>query len=240
MVRLVHGNRRGEKRHEQYGFLGCRFLSGPWRAIIEGVVAEAHHLATVFVFTYAPWLLFVWLAFETIWDLRRRDIPMWFSLAMIIPGLILIALDSLILAGLIILSLLATEIRHRYALPGIIGMYGPIILIPFIKPDFIPFAFSWGVLMTIWLLGVIGGADALAGLSLMLFFPSWEMLTLVVLGILVWSVLYLIVRYGKFAGLRLWTVAMARAPGTKVAGIGAYALAAFALGVLHVLGVALV
>ena len=87
--------------------------------------------------------------------------------------------------------------------------------------------------MVIWLIGVIGGADALAGLSLLLFFPSWIMLACIVAGILIWSVLSLVFRYGRSAGLRLWTVASTRAAGTRAAGIGAYALAALIFSVLE-------
>ena len=75
-------------------------------------------------------------------------------------------------------------------------------------------------------------SDALAGLSLMLFFPSWEMLASIVAGILIWSVALLILRYGRSAGLRLWTVASTRAAGTQAAGIGAYALAALIFGAM--------
>ena len=69
-------------------------------------------------------------------------------------------------------------------------------------------------------------ASALAGLSLLLFFPSWTMLTCIAVGILAWFALLLVLRYGREAGLRLWTVFSAHAPGTRVAGLGAYALAA--------------
>jgi len=43
----------------------------------------------------------------------------------------------------------------------------------------------------------------------------------------------LIFRYGRSAGLRLWTVASTRAAGTRAAGIGAYALAALIFSVLE-------
>jgi len=58
------------------------------------------------------------------------------------------------------------------------------------------------------------------------------MLACIALGILAWFGLLLVVRYGKTAGLRLWTLLAARAGGARVAGIGAYALAALIYGIL--------
>ncbi len=54
-------------------------------------MTEVNHLAMAFVSPYIPWLLFGWLAFETIWDMSDKNIPVWFSLAMLIPGGIMLA-----------------------------------------------------------------------------------------------------------------------------------------------------
>jgi len=183
-----------------------------------------------------PWLLFAWLVIETVWDLRSHDVPVWFSLVMLIPGLALVGLFSPWGAVVIVLSLLATEVVKRSPLSGVIGASLLAITLPLVRliaPAYLPLFVGWGGLMVIWLIGVIGGADALAGLSLLLFFPSWIMLACIVAGILIWSVALLIFRYGRSAGLRLWTVASTRAAGTRAAGIGAYALAALIFGVLE-------
>ncbi len=175
---------------------------------------------------YLPWLLFAWLTFETIWDLRDRRIPLWFSLFMLIPGIILLGLDSWRTAILIILSLVFTEVRNSNPSLGLAGMVGSAVLIPVVSPALWPLAAGWWGLMLLWSLGVLGGADALAGLSLLLFFPSWKMLDALAAGILTWGLLMLLLRYGRKAGLRLWVVASTRARGAKAAGLGAYALAA--------------
>ena len=183
---------------------------------------------------YPLWLLFGWLVFETVWDLRNNDIPIWFSLAMLIPGIALFAIASPFVAILAAVSLLSTEISRRYWLVGMAGMYIPLLAITLISPGCLPLALGWAVLMALWLANDIGGADALAGLSLLLFFPTWIMLACIVAGILIWSIVLLILRYGRSAGLRLWTVTSTRAAGTKVAGIGAYALAALIFGVYRI------
>jgi len=186
--------------------------------------------------TYLPWLLLAWLTFETLWDLRDRRIPLWFSLVILIPGIIWLGLDSWRTAILIILSLAFTEVRNSNPGLGLTGMFGSAVLIPVVSPAHWPLAAGWWGLMLLWSLGILGGADALAGLSLLLFFPSWKMLVALVAGILTWSLLMLLLRYGRKAGLRLWVVASTRARGTKAAGLGAYALAALFYGLARIRG----
>ncbi len=189
--------------------------------------------------TLLPWLLFAWLTLEAIWDLRNQNVPVWFSLVMLLPGIILLAFDSFLVAIMVVISLASTEVVQRIRPLGIAGLYLPLVVIPIITPTTnatlgsLPLVIGWALFVTLWLLGIVGGADALAGLSLLLFFPSWTMFACIVAGILIWSVALLILRYGRSAGLRLWTVASTRAAGTQAAGIGAYALAALIFGVLE-------
>ncbi len=182
--------------------------------------------------TVLPWLLLAWLTLEAIWDLRNQNVPVWFSLVMLIPALTLTFLVSPWAAVLVAVSLVSTEVRHQLPMAGTLGMYLTVGMIAVVAPEYLPLVIGWGALMIAWQLGGIGGADALAGLSLLLFFPSWEMLSSIVAGILIWSVALLILRYGRSAGLRLWTVASTRAAGTQAAGIRAYALAALIFGAM--------
>jgi len=175
---------------------------------------------------FLPWLLFVWLGIETAWDLHSHDIPFWFSLVMLAPGIILLAIAAPLVAMLAFVSLLATEISRRYWLPGMTAMYVPLLAMTILDVRYIPLALGWAILMALWLAKVIGGADALAGMSLLLFYPSWLMLACIVAGILAWFGLLFLLRYGRQAGLRLWTLLCTHAESTRVAGIGAYALAA--------------
>ncbi len=172
-----------------------------------------------------PWLLLAWLTLEAIWDLRNHDIPIWFSLVMLLPGIILLAFDSFLAAIMVVMSLASTEVVQRIRPLGIAGLYLPLVVIPIIAPGSLPLVIGWALFVTLWLLGIVGGADALAGLSLLLFFPSWTMFVCIAAGILIWSVALLLLRYGRDAGLRLLTVVSARAKGTVAAGIPAFALA---------------
>jgi Flp pilus assembly protein protease CpaA len=177
--------------------------------------------------------LFAWLVFETVWDLRDRNIPIWFSLTMLIPGFIVLAVGvSLWPAILIAISVACTEAYRRAKLIALIGIVVPIGLILALFPALQPLAIFWMVIVALWLAGVIGGADALALLSLSLFFPSnWIMPIAILCGILCWNSALLLLKYRQDAGLRVWTVLRARASGDSVVGIGAYALAVLFYGV---------
>ena len=59
-------------------------------------------------------ILFVWLLAETIWDLKDRDIPRWFSIIPLTAGLIHLAwAGNWQAAVLMVFSILGTHISHQ-------------------------------------------------------------------------------------------------------------------------------
>ena len=177
--------------------------------------------------------LFAWLVFETIWDLRDRNIPIWFSLVMLVSGVVLLAVGvSVWPVILMVVSIACTEAYRRAKLIALIGIFAPPGLMIALFPTLQPLAICWFVMVSLWLTGVIGGADALAGLSLALFFPStWIMPIAILCGIFCWNTAFLLLKYRRDAGLRIWTVLSAKSKGENIAGIGAYALAVLFYGV---------
>ena len=174
--------------------------------------------------------LFAWLTFETFWDLRDHRIPVWFSLVMLLPGLVWLTISiSPWPAVLVAVSLAFTELVRR-TLAGIVGIFAPLLLTAILFHPLMPLAVGWAFLVFLWSFGILGGADALAGLALLSFFPSWAMVAAILAGTLAWSLALLWVRYRKDAGLRLWAVLSSRATGERQAGLGAYALAALFYG----------
>jgi len=178
--------------------------------------------------------MFLCLTFGTIWDLRSKDhkIPLWFSLVMLLAGLAWLGYfvspwESLLMA----VSIASTKIYPYSLVIGLLGLFAPPPVVIFISPELTPLVIGWGILVILWMLHVIGGADALAALSLLLFFPTWPMAAAILAGILCWSLVLLWVRYRKDTGLRLWTVLTSGAAGTQQAGLGAYALAVLFYGV---------
>jgi hypothetical protein len=180
--------------------------------------------------------LFFWLAFEAAWDLKNRQIPIWFSLVTVVPGLIWLGFTvSPWAAVLMAVSMGMTELPRRSALLGSLGVFVPLTLVIAFFPLLYPLAAGWGILVILWLAGVLGGADALAGTALLLFCPTWKMGAAILAGMFFWSLALLLWKYRRDVGLRLWTVWKAHASGGKQAGIGGYALAVFFYGVYRLI-----
>ena len=180
--------------------------------------------------------LFLWLTFGTIWDLRAKDhkLPLWFSLVLLLPGLAWLGYYISPWAALLMaISIASTEIYPQSLVLGFLGLFAPPPVIIFISPELMPLVIGWGILVTLWMLRILGGVDALAALSLLLFFPTWPMAAAILAGILCWSIALLWVRYRKDTGLRLWTVLTSGAAGTQQAGLGAYALAVLFYGAVR-------
>ena len=134
--------------------------------------------------------LFLWLTFETIWDLRAKDhkIPVWFSLVMLLPGLAWLGYFVSPWAALLMaVSIASTEIYPHSLVLGFLGLFATPPVIIFISPALMPLVIGWGLLVTLWMLRILGGADALAALSLLLFFSTWPMAAAILAGILCWS-----------------------------------------------------
>lgn len=180
--------------------------------------------------------LFFWFVFEAFWDLDNRKIPIWFSLATVIPGLAWLGFTvSSWAAVLMAISIGATELTRRSFLLGFLGIFVPLTLIIDFFPSLYSLAAGWGILVVLWLVRVLGGADSLAGTALLLFYPTWKMGAAILAGMFFWSLALLFWKYRQDVGLRIWTIWKARAKGDQQAGIGAYTLAVFFYGVYRLI-----
>ena len=167
-------------------------------------------------------LLFVWLIAETIWDIKSQEIPRWFSIIPLSLGLIAFAFDrSGWVALLMTVSILVTNITQPWqrrlllVVPAIlVGIWG-----------YMPLAAGWLLLYLAWEAGVLGGADALAGLYLLVWFPVLPMLAMLIVGLLFWNLGILILRHGRETGPRLWTTITNRTDATRAPGMGAFLIA---------------
>ncbi len=167
-------------------------------------------------------LLFSWLFIETMWDFRDREIPRWFSWIPLLLGLVyLVLLGDWVIAILLGTSLMATHILTRWRIIAVVGVAFGLIYFPEVYPLLI----GWLILYGLWELGWLGAADSLAGLYLLIWFPEWEMLFSIGLGILIWHVGLALDYFGRQAGLKIWTTVQTQAKGTSVPGLGAYLIA---------------
>ena len=85
--------------------------------------------------------LFLWLAFETIWDLRVKDhkIPVWFSLVLLLPGLAWPGYFVSPWAALLMaVSIASTKIYPYSLVLGSLGLFSPPPLVIFISPELTP------------------------------------------------------------------------------------------------------
>ena len=169
-------------------------------------------------------LLLIWMTFEAGWNLFRRRLPLWFSLIPLGVGLVyLVISDQVWLAAIIALAVMATEIEARPL--RLVGALISAMLIFLLSPGHLPLAVGWGLFSALWEIRVLYGADALAGLVLLIFFPSWLMLACIGIGLGLWGLIVLAMRYRRDVGLRLWTVLANRAGGTAYPAIGGFVLA---------------
>jgi hypothetical protein len=169
-------------------------------------------------------LLLIWMTFEAGWNLFQRRLPLWFSLIPLGAGLVYLAVsDQAWLAVIIALAVMATEIEARSL--RLVGAILSAVLMILLNPEYLPLAVGWALLVGLWELRILYGADALAGLILLIFFPSWLMLACIGIGLGLWAVIVLAMRYKRDFGLRLWTVLANRANGTDYPGIGGFVLA---------------
>ena len=169
-------------------------------------------------------LILIWMTFEAGWNLFRRRLPLWFSLIPLGAGLVyLAATGQAWLAAIIALAVMATEVEARPL--RLIGFLLAVILIILSSPGHLPLAVGWVLLSALWEVRVLYGADALAGLVLLIFFPYWLMLACIGIGLGLWSLIVLAMRYRRDFGLHLWTVLANRAEGTAYPAIGGFVLA---------------
>ncbi|MBC8504328.1 MAG: hypothetical protein H8D34_05695 [Chloroflexi bacterium] len=169
-------------------------------------------------------LLLIWMTFEAGWNLFQRRLPLWFSLIPLGAGLVYLVVNNQAwLAAIIALAVMATEIEARPS--RLVAVLLSVMLIILTSPDHLPLAVGWTLLFALWEFRVLYGADALAGLVLLIFFPYWLMLACIGIGLGSWAVIVLAMRYKRDFSLRLWTVLSNRAEGTAYPGIGGFVLA---------------
>jgi len=169
-------------------------------------------------------LLLIWMTFEAGWNLFQRRLPVWFSLIPLSAGLVyLVIIDQVWLSAVIALAVMATEVEARPL--RLVGALLSAMLIFLLSLIHLPLAVGWVLLSALWEVRVLYGADALAGLVLLIFFPSWLMLACIGIGLGLWSLIVLAMRYRRDFGLHLWTVLANRAGGTAYPAIGGFVLA---------------
>jgi hypothetical protein len=137
--------------------------------------------------------LVLWLALETLWDLRKSIIlPLWLVLPPVVAG----AAYQLFFGKWYIAAAMAAALLLHLSDRLWIRAAGTVLLIAASAA-----AGNWalaaglGLYWLLWEASIVGGADALAAYAALMFAPNWEMFGALLAGIFLWGVGTMIVVY---------------------------------------------
>ena len=150
--------------------------------------------------------LLIWQTVSAAWDWRDRSVPVWFSLIPLVSGILFFGIMvSPLGAVLLLVSILGTNLSSRTGL--ILTILPAAYLLVSSFPGHLTALYAgWLLFWVLWLGGVLGGSDALAGTILLVWFPTPEMLIAILAGLLIWSLGMLVKQFGFFAPVRIWLV----------------------------------
>jgi Flp pilus assembly protein protease CpaA len=138
--------------------------------------------------------LTLWLLWEAWWDYHDQNLPLWFSLVPLAAGLIYRAAlgdwPAALFAALLVASTELPSALWRVPALGILAALAATNL----PPVWLPLIAGCVLAELLFELGAMGGADALAIIYTMLWFPLWTALGALLAGMLVLSLVQLLVR----------------------------------------------
>jgi hypothetical protein len=141
-------------------------------------------------------LLMVWIAIETAWDFKNQNIPIGFSLIPLLGGVAVLAVNGEWLTAIVItVFVFVTNFSAKIAIPTILG--GSIIVFSNIPAQYFPLFVGFLLMYTFFQAGIMGGADSLAAIYMLLWFPSWGMLGTLLWGMLIIASVILYKKYKK-------------------------------------------
>lgn len=168
--------------------------------------------------------LMAWLIWETLWDFRDQNLPIWFSLVPLASGLLYRAILGDWPAALFVALVVAsTELPNPVWRVPVLGALGalafanlPAVWLPLIA----------GVILACLLFEVraMGGADALAVIYVLTWFPSWQALAAMLAGTFIVATALLVVRHGWRAPIQFFSALRGKAEPTEAPGIAGFAL----------------
>lgn len=174
----------------------------------------------------APMLL-VWLLAETVWDFKDQNIPLFFSIIPLSTGLAVLALSGEWLTALLIgLLVLATNLNPTPRMVAVAA--GVIVAAANIPPAFFPLLAGFVIVFFLFHLNVMGGADALAAIYLLVWFPSSLLLGSLFAGMLLAAVGILVLRFRRRVWGQITNTVSGRASGTRMPSLVGFFLGALA------------
>ena len=137
--------------------------------------------------------LLVWLALETLWDLKKSVIlPLWLVLPPVLAGL---AYQAAFGKWYVAAAIGAAMLLHLSdKLPVRVAGTAIMLAASALAGNW---ALAAGLVLfwVLWEVNIAGGADALAAYAALMIVPSWEMFGFLLLGIFLWAVVTMVVVY---------------------------------------------
>lgn len=137
--------------------------------------------------------LLVWLALETLWDLKKSVIlPLWLVLPPVLAGL---AYQAAFGKWYVAAAIGAAMVMHLSDKLPVRGAGTAIMLAASALAGNWALAAGLVLFWVLWEVNIAGGADALAAYAVLMIVPSWEMFGFLLLGIFLWAVVTMVVVY---------------------------------------------
>ncbi len=141
-------------------------------------------------------ILVIWMAVEAVWDLRDQNIPLFFSLVPLILGAAYLAFEGqYMMAAGVVLLVAATNLPPTARLLSIVVLAA--ILLANIPQSFYPLLVGFLIVFAFFHLNIMGGADALAAVYALVWFPYWVMLAFLMGGMLISAIIIITLKYRR-------------------------------------------
>jgi hypothetical protein len=139
------------------------------------------------------WILLVWFAIETYWDLRRSTLlPIWLVLPPVVLGIIAQAIyGNWMIAAAMTLAVL----MHNSPLMLIRAAGSALLLGACLLSGNTVLAIGFVLYWILWEAHIMGGADALAAYSALMVAPNQDMFWALLAGIFLWALVAIVIVY---------------------------------------------
>ena len=141
-------------------------------------------------------ILIVWMAAESIWDLRDQNIPLFFSLVPLLGGVAYLCFTGQYGVGIAVALLVAaTNLPASARLISVLIIAG--ISFANIQPAYYPLLVGFLIVFAFFHMNIMGGADALAAVYALVWFPYWSMLAFLMTGMLISAIVIIAIKYRR-------------------------------------------
>jgi Flp pilus assembly protein protease CpaA len=172
-------------------------------------------------------VLIVWMIVESVWDLRDQNIPIFFSLVPLIAGAAYLWYTGQVAVAIsIVLLVAATNLPPTARLISVVIL--ALISFANIPPAYYPLLAGFLIVFAFFHLNIMGGADALAAVYALVWFPYWSMLAALMAGMLIAAIVIIAIKYRRNTAKHLIETISKNQSGTRAPTLTGFLLGVFA------------